>query len=65
MTRTVPDIESVQGVYTDCMVMDMSRTGQFIDPFGHRWALDQHLRDVPHDEVVRLAAEAVRTERQG
>jgi PhnB protein len=34
------------------------RTGQFIDPFGHRWAIDQHLRDVPHDEVVRLAAEA-------
>jgi PhnB protein len=34
------------------------RTGQFIDPFGHRWAVDQHLRDVPHDEVARLAAEA-------
>jgi PhnB protein len=34
------------------------RTGQFIDPYGHRWALSQHLRDVPHDEVVRLAAEA-------
>jgi PhnB protein len=34
------------------------RTGQFIDPFGHRWALDQHLRDVSHDEVERLAAEA-------
>jgi PhnB protein len=34
------------------------RTGQFIDPFGHRWALDQHLYDVPHDEVERLAAEA-------
>jgi PhnB protein len=34
------------------------RTGQFIDPFGHRWALDQHLREVPHDEVERLAAEA-------
>jgi PhnB protein len=34
------------------------RTGQFIDPFGHRWALDQHLRDVPHDEVERLAAAA-------
>jgi PhnB protein len=34
------------------------RTGQFIDPFGHRWALDQHLRDVPHDEVVRLAGQA-------
>jgi len=34
------------------------RTGQFIDPFGHRWAVDEHLRDVPHDEVVRLAAAA-------
>jgi PhnB protein len=34
------------------------RTGQFIDPFGHRWAIDQHLRDVPHDEIVRLAGEA-------
>ena len=31
------------------------RTGQFVDPFGHRWALDQHLRDVPHEDVVRLA----------
>jgi len=34
------------------------RTGQFIDPFGHRWAIDQHIKDVPHEEVVRLAAEA-------
>jgi PhnB protein len=34
------------------------RTGQFIDPFGHRWAIDQHLRDVPADEVARLAGEA-------
>jgi len=34
------------------------RTGQFIDPFGHRWAIDQHIKDVPHDEVVRLAAAA-------
>src|SRR5215472_9202488 len=34
------------------------RTGQFIDPFGHRWAVDQHLRDVPADDVARLAAEA-------
>ena len=34
------------------------RTGQFIDPFGHRWAVDQHIRDVPHDEMVRLAAAA-------
>ena len=34
------------------------RTGQLIDPFGHRWAIDQHVRDVPHDEVARLAAAA-------
>jgi PhnB protein len=34
------------------------RTGQLIDPFGHRWALDQPLRDVPPEEVQRLAAEA-------
>ena len=34
------------------------RTGQFIDPFGHRWAIDQRLRDVRPDEVSRLAAAA-------
>jgi PhnB protein len=34
------------------------RTGQFVDPFGHRWAVDQAVRDVPAEEVQRLAAEA-------
>ena len=34
------------------------RYGQIVDPFGHRWGLAQHIRDVPHDEVVRAAAEA-------
>lgn len=33
------------------------RTGQFLDPDGHRWALDQHLRDVSRDEVARQAAQ--------
>ena len=33
------------------------RTGQFVDPFGHRWAVDQPVRDVPRDEVERIAAE--------
>jgi PhnB protein len=28
------------------------RTGQVIDPFGHRWGLSQHLRDVPPSEVA-------------
>jgi PhnB protein len=32
--------------------------GQFDDPFGHRWNVGQHLRDVPHDEVVAAAAQA-------
>jgi PhnB protein len=32
------------------------RHGQFLDPYGHRWALAQHLRDVPQDELVRQAA---------
>src|SRR4030095_16116115 len=29
--------------------------GQVEDPFGHRWNISQHLRDVPHDEVVSAA----------
>jgi PhnB protein len=33
------------------------RHGQITDPFGHRWGMAQHIRDVPHDEVVRHAAE--------
>jgi PhnB protein len=33
------------------------RTGQILDPSGHRWALDQHVRDVPADEINRRAAE--------
>lgn len=27
------------------------RTGQVVDPSGHRWALAQHVRDVGDDEV--------------
>ena len=34
------------------------RYGQIADPFGYRWGLAQHVRDVPHEEVVRAAAEA-------
>jgi len=33
------------------------RTGQFLDPSGHRWALDQHIRDVPAEEIDQRAAE--------
>ena len=34
------------------------RYGQIRDPFGHKWGLAQHRRDVPHDELVRAAAAA-------
>ncbi|MGI8405684.1 MAG: VOC family protein [Thermomicrobiales bacterium] len=34
------------------------RQGQLADPFGHRWGIATHVRDVPHDEVVRAAAAA-------
>jgi PhnB protein len=30
--------------------------GQLDDPFGHRWNISQHLRDVPHEEVVAATA---------
>jgi len=32
--------------------------GQIDDPFGHRWNIAQHLRDVPHDQIVAAAARA-------
>ena len=33
------------------------RHGQLEDPFGHRWNVAQHVRDVPHEEVVAAAAQ--------
>jgi PhnB protein len=32
------------------------RTAQFLDPSGHRWAIDRHLRDVPADELAAQVA---------
>ncbi len=32
------------------------RHGQLIDPFGHRWNIAQHLRDIPTDEIAAAAA---------
>lgn len=31
--------------------------GQLDDPFGHRWNISQHIRDVSHDEIVAAAAQ--------
>jgi PhnB protein len=32
------------------------RHGQVIDPFGHRWGLAQHIRDVPVEDIEAAAA---------
>ena len=34
------------------------RYGQLTDPFGHRWGLAQHLRDVPREELTRAVEQA-------
>ena len=34
------------------------RTGQVLDPSGHRWGLSQHIRDVTPEELAREAAAA-------
>ncbi len=33
------------------------RSGQFVDPFGHRWTVATHMEDVPPHEMARRAAE--------
>jgi PhnB protein len=35
------------------------RTGQFEDPFGHRWSVATHVEDVPPEEMEKRAAEAM------
>jgi PhnB protein len=34
------------------------RQGQLLDPFGHKWNLAQHIRDVTDDELLEAAAAA-------
>ncbi len=33
------------------------RYGQIKDPFGYRWGLAQHIRDVPSEDIARMAAQ--------
>jgi PhnB protein len=35
------------------------RSGQFEDPFGHRWNVATHVEDVPPDEMATRAAAAM------
>jgi PhnB protein len=32
------------------------RHGQLLDPFGHKWGLAQHVREVPRDEIAAAAS---------
>jgi PhnB protein len=34
------------------------RHGQLTDPFGHRWGLATHVREIPPEEIARAAAAA-------
>jgi PhnB protein len=34
------------------------RSGQFEDPYGHRWSVSTHIEDVPPEELARRAAAA-------
>jgi len=35
------------------------RSGQFLDPWGHRWSVATHIEDVSEDEIARRAAEVM------
>ncbi|MFD4240309.1 VOC family protein [Streptomyces sp. NPDC058525] len=36
------------------------RTGQFIDPFGHRWNVATHIEDVSQEEMAKRSEEAMK-----
>lgn len=33
------------------------RSGQFVDPFGHRWSVASHIEDLTPDQIVERAAQ--------
>jgi PhnB protein len=63
------DVEDAEAVFTQAVaagatvrqpVAEMfwgDKHGQIEDPFGHRWNVSQHLRDVPQEDIVGAAAE--------
>ncbi|HEY8506476.1 MAG TPA: VOC family protein [Gemmataceae bacterium] len=64
----VPDVDSVfaraveLGAKAEMPVQDMfwgDRYGKLIDPFGHHWSVATHVRDVPAEEMMRAAQEAM------
>ncbi|MEV6965136.1 VOC family protein [Hamadaea sp. NPDC051192] len=61
-------VEDVDGVYDKAISAGATefepphdafwgdRTAQFLDPSGHRWAVDRHLRDVSEAEIAEHVA---------
>ncbi|MCX5149078.1 MULTISPECIES: VOC family protein [unclassified Streptomyces] len=41
------------------------RTGQFEDPFGHRWNIATHVEDIPAAEMEKRAKEALESMQDG
>ncbi|MEU9233684.1 VOC family protein [Streptomyces subrutilus] len=37
------------------------RTGQFLDPFGHRWSVATHIEDVSAEEMQKRSEEALKS----
>jgi PhnB protein len=62
----VEDVDSVFGAAIEAGATELravedqfygDRSGQFEDPFGHRWSIATHVEDVPPDEMAKRAAE--------
>jgi PhnB protein len=66
ITLSVPDVDAAYGRALDAGATSMAepadqfhgdRTAAVRCPFGHKWILQQHLRDVSPDEAQRLLTE--------
>ncbi|MCK6449508.1 MAG: VOC family protein [Alphaproteobacteria bacterium] len=64
----VPDVDATMakavaaGAKVTMPAMDMfwgDRYGQLVDPFGHKWSVATHVRDVSPEELAKGAAEAM------
>jgi PhnB protein len=65
MTLYVEDVDDVFARATDAGATALSpvknqfygdRTGQFTDPFGHRWSIATHVEDVSPEDMAQRAA---------
>ncbi|MFE3202600.1 VOC family protein [Embleya sp. NPDC059237] len=66
-------VEDVDAVFADALAKGArelravkdefygDRTGQFEDPFGHRWSVASHVEDVAEQEMAKRAEEAMQS----